>query len=131
RSPPPRHPRPNGRPPSPSFPCSSLAVSTCRGKTAPRAEQSAVIVHFLPRACAPLGKARGLPHLKFRAQADKRDMGGDSGVRAKGLRKHDKPVLIDQENVHISLKRDRQLVSHTPRVSHANQKPRLLSRNAL
>ena len=44
---------------------------------------------------APLLEARGLPHLEFLAQADKRDVGRKAGVGAKRFRKHDASVLID------------------------------------
>src|SRR5262249_18561092 len=50
-------------------------------------------------------------------------MGGDGGVRAKRLRKHDTPVLIDRKNVHISIERDRQLVSLIRIIRQAIEKP--------
>src|SRR5262249_45352944 len=117
------HPRPQGCRASPLFPCSFPAVSPRSVETAPRAEQSPMFVHLLARPQAPLGKAGRLPHLKLRAQADKSDMGSNAGVGAKRFRKHDASLLVDREDVHIAVERDRELVALVRIIRKAVEKP--------
>ena len=80
---------------------------------------------------APLFEARGLPHLEFLAQADKRDVGLQAGVRAKRFRKHDASVLIEAEDLHVTIERDRQLVALVRIVRQAIEKPVDFLRKAL
>ena len=80
---------------------------------------------------AALLEARGLPHLKFLAKADESDVGRKAGVRAKRFRKHDASVLIDDENVDVTIERDRQLVPLVRIVRQAGEKPVDLLRKSL
>ena len=125
------HPRPAGRLASPSFPCSSLAAPIPLIGAAPRAEKPAMLVDFLAGARAPLLEARGLPHLEFAAEAHESDVGRKAGVGAKRFRKHDASVLIDGEDVHVTIERDRQLVALVRIIRQAVEKPVDLARKAL
>ena len=97
----------------------------------PAPNKSAVILDFLAGARAPLLEARGLPHLEFAAEADKSDVGRKAGVGAKPFRKHDASVLIDGEDVHVTIERDRQLVALVRIIRQAVEKPVDLARKAL
>ena len=89
----------------------------------PRAEQPAVVLDLLAGARAPLLEARRLPHLEFLAEAHESDVGRKAGVGAKRLRKHDASVLIDGEDVHVTIERDRQLVPLVRIIRQAVEKP--------
>src|SRR6185369_1193993 len=123
------HRRPGWCLASPLFPCSSLAALP-RG-AAPRAEKPAVLVDFLAGARTPLFEARGLPHLEFRAETHESDVGRKAGVGAKPFRKHDASVLIDGDDVHVTIERDRQLVALVRIIRQAVEKPVDLARKAL
>src|SRR4029450_10751985 len=82
-------------------------------------------------ARSPLLEARGRAHLELAAKADKSDVARKAGVGAKPLRKHDTSVLIDGEDLHVTIERDRQLVALVRIVRQAVEKPVDLARNAL
>src|SRR5690606_5115540 len=93
----------------PLLPCSSAAVSLVSA-AAPRAEKLPVLVHLAAGPLPALREALGLPHLKLVAQPDKSDLIGNTGVGAKRFRKDDAPILVDAEDLHVAVERDRELV---------------------
>ena len=90
-----------------------------------------MVLDFLAGAGTTLLEARGLPHLEFAAEADKSDVGRKTGVGAKPFRKHDASVLIDGEDLHVTIERDRQLVALVRIIRQAVEKPVDLARKAL
>src|SRR5262249_20625780 len=100
-------------------------------KAGPRAEQSAVVVDFLAGTRAPLLEAGGLPHLELAAEAHEGDVGRQAGMGAQRLRKHDASVLIETEDVHVTIERDRELVPLVRIIRQAVEKPVDFLRKAL
>ena len=66
---------------------------------------------------------RGATHLKFVTQADKSDLGADARMGAEFFRKHDTPVLVDGEDLDVTIERDRQFVPLIRIIRQAREKP--------
>ena len=90
-----------------------------------------MVLDFLAGAGATLLEACGLPHLEFGAEADKGNVGRKAGVGAKPFRKHDTSVLIDAEDLHVTIERDRKLVALVRIIRQAVEKPVDFARKAL
>src|SRR5258706_12917732 len=113
---------PECRAPS-SSPCSFAAATVLIIAAAPRAEKPPVLLDLVAGARPPLGEPRRLPHLKLVAKPDKSDLMGKAGMGTKRLRKDDASILIDGQDLHIAVERNRQLVALVRIVRQACQKP--------
>jgi hypothetical protein len=99
---------------------------------APAARKKASVLVNLGAGCLPaLGEALRAPELELVAKADKSDLGGDTGVDAKRLRKDDASVPVDGEDLDVAVKRDRQFVPLVRIVRQACEKPVDLLRKSL